>query len=249
MTMHVIPSIDLLDGRVVRLKKGDYAAVTHYDEDPLGLARAWRELTPMMHIVDLQGARSGQVDQGGLVARIAEAFGEGVEVGGGIRTLAAITSYLAMGVTRVVLGTAALKNPELVAEAATLYPHRIVVAVDAREGRVATAGWLEQSDQLAVDVVKTMAHLPLAAVLYTDIERDGMQTGPNIEQTAVLADQGGIPVIASGGVGTLRHLQDLAQRSKTSAIVGAIIGRALHEKQFSLREAVDAVKEASDNRS
>ena len=162
-------------------------------------------------------------------------------MGGGVRTLESVRFYLALGVARVVLGTAALSDPALLEKAATEYPGQVILAVDGRRGRVATHGWHEQSEQLAVDVVKARAHLPLAAVLYTDIDRDGTEAGPNIAETARLAREGGLPVIASGGVGNLDHLMKLAETARQSDIVGAIVGRALHENRFSLQQAVDTV--------
>jgi len=242
---HVIPSIDLLDGRVVRLMKGDYQRVTHYSSDPIELARSWRGLCPRMHVVDLDGARDGIKRQEALIGGIVQSFGEGVQVGGGIRTQAAIEDCFSLGVSRVVLGTVALRDPELLAMAARRFPGRIIVALDAREGRVATAGWTEQSDRLAAEVIQEIAKLPLDSVLYTDIERDGMQTGPNLEMTAKLAERGGLPVIASGGVGTLEHLRALCLRARDCPIIGAIVGRALHEKTFTLREALDTIAAAA----
>jgi phosphoribosylformimino-5-aminoimidazole carboxamide ribotide isomerase len=245
--MHVIPSIDLLDGKVVRLMKGRYDAVTVYSDDPAAIARQWRGLSPILHVVDLMGAREGRAVQVDAVRAIVEAFGTGVQVGGGVRSMQAVESYLALGVDRAVMGTAAIANPELVAQVAERFPGRVVAAVDAREGMVATAGWLEQSQCRAIDVVRGLAQLPLFAVLYTDIDRDGTEQGPNVEHTARLGEQGGLPVIASGGVGTLAHLETLARRAKRSGILGAIVGRALHEKRFTLVEAIDAVRKASEN--
>jgi phosphoribosylformimino-5-aminoimidazole carboxamide ribotide isomerase len=243
--MEVVPSIDLLDGKVVRLLKGAYDAVTVYGEHSAAeVAGTWRGLVGRLHVVDLEGARSGVASQTAQVKRIVEAFGTGVQVGGGVRSLDAIRQYLDIGVDRVVLGTAALTDPVLLEQAAHRYPDRIILAVDGRKGRVATHGWHQQSEQLAVEVVKAKAHLPLAAVLYTDIDRDGTETGPNIAETARLATEGGLPVIASGGVGTLTHLIDLAEAARTSNIVGAIVGRALHEKRFTLQQAVAAVQQA-----
>lgn len=245
--MQVIPSIDLLDGKVVRLLKGRYDAVTVYGDDPASFAREWRGVSPLLHVVDLEGAREGRAVQTAAVKAIVEAFGPGVEIGGGVRSFEAAESYLALGVERVVMGTAAIQHPELVAKTALAYPGRVIVAVDARDGMVATAGWLTQSEKPAIELVKELAHLPLFAVLYTDIERDGTEQGPNIEQTAKLGELGGVPVIASGGVGTLAHLEQLARRAVKGHIIGAIIGRALHEKRFTLTEAVDAVRKTSED--
>jgi len=239
--MEIIPSIDLLDGKIVRLLKGDYDAVTVYGNDAAAVASSWRGIVSRLHVVDLEGARSGVAVQVDQVRRIVEAFGEGVQIGGGVRSLETVRKYIDAGVERVVVGTAALLNPELLDQAAREFEGRIILAVDARQGRVATHGWHEQSELLAVDVVRSRAHLPIAAVLYTDIDRDGTEVGPNITETARLGHEGGLPVIASGGVGSLKHLKQLALVAHEGNIEGAIIGRALHEKRFSLKEAVEAV--------
>lgn len=233
--MEVIPSIDLLDGKVVRLLKGAYDAVTVYGDDAAAVARSWQGQVTRLHVVDLEGARIGQAAQMDHVKRVAEAFGTGVQIGGGIRSLATIRAYFEIGIDRVVLGTAALSDPELLNQATQEFPGRIILAVDGRQGRVATHGWHQQSEQLAIDVVRARAHLALAAVLYTDIDRDGTEAGPNVVETARLGREGGLPVIASGGVGTLVHLKQLTAASREGNIVGAIIGRALHEKRFALR--------------
>ncbi len=234
--MQVIPAIDLLERKAVRLKKGRYDEVTVYHDDPAALAQAWSSEVDRIHVVDLEGAREGRPVQRDLIRSLVESFGPGVQVGGGVRTLEAVRDYFSLGVERVVLGTAALKEPRLVEEAADAYPGRIILAVDARQGKVATEGWLEQSETSAVRLVQSFAGSPLAAVLYTDIERDGTEVGPNVAETARLAETGGLPVIASGGVGTLAHLGELARAH--SRIVAAIVGRAVHEKRFSLADAI-----------
>lgn len=235
--MEVIPAIDLLDGQAVRLTKGRFDAVTVYSDDPAALAASWRGLAPRLHVVDLEGSRQGRAVQRDLVRALVDAFGPGVQVGGGVRTFEAVESYVELGVERVVLGSAALRDPELVRRAARAYPQRIILAVDARNGFVATEGWLEQSETRAVDLVRQFEGEELAAVLYTDIERDGTQVGPNVVETARLAADGGVPVIASGGVGTLEHIAQLAQQP---GIAAAIVGRALHERNFTVEEAVRA---------
>lgn len=237
--MELIPAIDLLGGKAVRLRQGRYDDVTVYSDDPAILAGSWAGRAPRLHVVDLEGARAGRAVQEDLVRDIVAAFGAGVQVGGGVRSRAALDSYMALGVERVVLGTAVLSDPALVAGAAEAYPGRVIVAVDARDGFIATHAWQAQSERRALDLVQELSGLPLAAVLYTDIDRDGMETGPNVEQTARLAREGGLPVIASGGVGTLEHLRDLARYPN---IVGAIVGRALHEERFTLEEAVEAAR-------
>jgi phosphoribosylformimino-5-aminoimidazole carboxamide ribotide isomerase len=236
--MIVIPAIDLLSGKAVRLKQGRYDQVTTYDEPPHDIARAWKAFAPRLHVVDLEGAKAGKAVQTDSVRRIVSAFGEGVQVGGGIRSFEAVESYFALGVDRIVLGTAAIRDPALVERAANAYPGRVIIAVDAKGGFVATDGWLDVSERRAVDVVRDVGKLPIAAVLYTDILLDGMETGPNVAETARLADDTGVPVIASGGVGTVEHIRSLA--SASAGIVAAIVGRALHERRFTLEEAVEA---------
>jgi phosphoribosylformimino-5-aminoimidazole carboxamide ribotide isomerase len=236
--MHVIPAIDLLEGKAVRLRQGRYDDVTVYSDRPEDIAADWRGVAPRLHVVDLEGARLGQPVQRDAVRRVVAAFGSGVQIGGGIRTRDAAQAYLDLGVERIVLGTAAIRHPDLLASIAVESAGRVIVAVDAKGGRVATDGWLDVSERLAVDLVRELSHLPLAAVLYTDIERDGTEVGPNVAETARLAGAGGLPVIASGGVGTLEHLRALARA--LPAIDAAIVGRALHERRFSLADAVRA---------
>jgi phosphoribosylformimino-5-aminoimidazole carboxamide ribotide isomerase len=236
--MDVIPAIDLLDGKAVRLKQGRYDQVTTYDDPPEVIAAEWRKVVERLHVVDLEGARSGSTAQTSVIERVVSAFGSGVQVGGGIRSIETVERYLALGVERIVLGTAAIRDPDLVRTAAERYPDRVIVAVDAKDGRVATDGWMDVSERLAVDVVRSFSHLPIAAVLYTDIHRDGMEVGPNIAETARLAAQTGTSVIASGGVGTLDHLRALGTAGP--GVVAAIVGRALHERRFTLAEAVRA---------
>src|SRR5688572_29668417 len=233
--MQVIPSIDLWQGNVVRLRQGRYDEVTVYAEDPVALARSWRGVAERLHIVDLAGAKDGRAVQTDLIQRIAEAFGSGVQVGGGVRSIETVHDYFALGVERVVLGTAAVSDPELVRAAARAYPGRVILALDAKDGFVATRGWVEVSQHRASDLARSYREDGIAAVLYTDIERDGTEVGPNVGATAALARDSGLPVIASGGVGTLEHLRQLgaASREVGGAICGAVIGRSLHERRFS----------------
>jgi phosphoribosylformimino-5-aminoimidazole carboxamide ribotide isomerase len=240
--MQVIPSIDLWQGNVVRLRQGRYDEVTVYAEDPVALARSWRGVTERLHIVDLAGAKDGRAVQTDLIRRIAEAFGSGVQVGGGVRSIETVHDYFALGVERVVLGTAAVSDPELVRAAARAYPGRVILALDAKGGFVATRGWVDVSRHRASDLARSYRDDGIAAVLYTDIERDGTEVGPNVAATAALARDSGLPVIASGGVGTLEHLRQLgaASREVGGAICGAVIGRSLHERRFSLEQAVEA---------
>ena len=237
--MQLIPAIDLLNGRVVRLRQGRYDDVTTYSASPEEIAAAWRGKVECLHVVDLQGARRGVRQEAQTIRAIVGSFGAGVQVGGGVRSLEVIREYFALGVERVVLGTAAISDPALVSRAAGEFPQRIVVAVDARGGIVTTDGWERSSGRTATELVRELDTLPLAAVLYTDVERDGMEVGPNVAETSKLALATRTPVIASGGVGSLEHLTALARAP--GPIAAVVVGRALHEERFSLDEAVSAV--------
>jgi phosphoribosylformimino-5-aminoimidazole carboxamide ribotide isomerase len=237
--MIVLPAIDLLGGRCVRLHQGRYEEVTVYDEDPPRRARAWAGKTEQLHVVDLEGAREGRAMQVEVLRAIVAAFGEGrVQAGGGVRTREACESYLALGVARVVLGTAAVKDGALVRALAREHPGVVVVALDAKDGLVATDGWTTTSSVAAIDLARSFAGEPLAAFLYTDVARDGTRAGPNVDATARLAEATSIPVIASGGVGSLDDLRALAARG----IHAAIVGRALYDGTFTLEEAIAAAR-------
>ena len=237
MTLAILPAIDLLGGRAVRLHQGDYEKVTVYDADPPARAATWRGKVPRLHVVDLEGAKAGRATQVDAVRAIVDAFGTGVQIGGGVRSREAFESYRALGVERIVLGSAAVKDPALVRALALAYPDTVVLAVDAKDGMVATEGWTEVSATSALDLVRSFADVPIGAVLYTDIARDGTGVGPNVEATARLAAASHVPVIASGGVGSLDHLRALAARG----IPAAIVGRALYAGAFTLDEALAAV--------
>lgn len=236
--MHILPAIDLFQGQAVRLHQGRYDEVTVYDADPARLAASLRGKVEWLHVVDLEGARAGKPVQADLVRAIVRAFGAGVQVGGGVRSVETAEAYLALGASRVVLGTAAIRDVSMVRELAKTHPDQVVVALDAKDGFVAIEGWVETSRVSALDVARQLAGSPVAALLYTDIARDGTQTGPNVMATAALARDGGFPVIASGGVGSLEHLKNL---SSVAGIVGAIVGKALYERAFTLEEALAAV--------
>jgi phosphoribosylformimino-5-aminoimidazole carboxamide ribotide isomerase len=240
--MQLWPAIDLLRGQAVRLARGNYDDVTVYADDPAAVAAAFRTHARHLHVVDLEGARAGRPVQRDLVRAIVSAFGPGVQIGGGVRDRAAFEAYLELGADRVVMGTAAVQDTALVREIAEAHPGRLVVALDAKDGRVATHAWESVTDRTAIDLVGEMRDLAIAAVLYTDIARDGMRVGPNVEATALLAERGGLPVLASGGVATIDDIRRLA---RTSAIAGAVVGRALYEKAFTLEEAVLAAGEGA----
>jgi phosphoribosylformimino-5-aminoimidazole carboxamide ribotide isomerase len=226
----------LLGGKVVRLHKGSYDEVTVYDDDPVGRARRFKdEGAQRLHVVDLDGARAGRCVQHDVIAEIVSAFGPNVQVGGGVRSREAFESYVACGAARVVLGTAALRDTALVQKLCTNYPHRVIVAVDAKGGMVATDGWTSVSETRAVDLARAFADVPISAILYTDVARDGTRTGPDVVLTASLAKETGLSVIASGGIGSLDDLRALAAHVGIDA---AIVGRAIYDDVFTLAQAI-----------
>lgn len=236
--MFVLPAIDLLGGKAVRLKQGRYEDPTIYSDDPPAVARTFRAHTEYLHVVDLEGAKAGAPVQTDMIRAIArENAGGMLQVGGGVRSREALEGYLALGARRVVLGTAAVKNPALVRALATAHPGVVVIAVDAKDGFVATEGWTETSTMSAADVVLALAGVPIAAVLYTDVARDGMGSGPNIAATAALAARSPFPIIASGGVSTEEHLTSLASLANVES---AIVGRALYDNSLTIERAMKA---------
>jgi phosphoribosylformimino-5-aminoimidazole carboxamide ribotide isomerase len=237
--MEILPAIDLLGGKVVRLEQGRYDAVTVYDDDPARRASAYKGVIPMIHVVDLDGAKEGRPVQTELVRAIAQAFGGAIQLGGGVRTKEAFEGYLALGASRVVLGTAAIRDPELVRALSVAHPGKVVVAVDAKDGWVATDGWTQVSKTSAIDLARSFSSSPIAAVLYTDVARDGMAAGPNVEATARLAREAGVSVIASGGIGSTGDLRALARHP---GITHAVVGRALYDGSMTLCEAIAAAR-------
>jgi phosphoribosylformimino-5-aminoimidazole carboxamide ribotide isomerase len=237
----LIPAIDLLGGRFVRLApEGRFDAAPLAEDDPADLARRYAaHAVRRLHVVDLDGARAGAPRNAeALRAILAAAGGVPVQVGGGVRTSEHVEERLALGVDRVVLGTAALRDPALVREAARRHPGRIAVAIDARDGRVAVQGWLEESDVLAVELARRFEDAGVAALVYTDIRRDGTLEGPDLERAAALAEAVRVPVIASGGVGSeadVRRARGLAARG----VAGLIVGRALYTGAVDLRRALE----------
>ncbi len=222
----VIPAIDLVGGRVVRLHQGDFAQETRYADDPVALAASFKARgATRLHVVDLDGARAGTPVQAPLVRAIA-ALGLEVQAGGGLRDLDAVSALLDAGVQRAVLGTVALRAPELVREAARRWPGRIVVGLDARDGRVAVSGWLEASEVSPLQLAVAFRDAGVAAALYTDISRDGTGAGPDVDGTARLARESGMPIIASGGVGALADLERLRARAG-DGVVGVVVGKAI----------------------
>ena len=238
MTFEVIPAIDLRGGRCVRLLQGDYARETAYSDDPVSVARRWAGLgAPRIHVVDLDGAKEGEPAQSRVMAAICEAVDVPVEVSGGMRQLTHIEAALAYGATRVQLGSAAVKDPALVREAAIRFPGAVVVSIDARDGMVQTDGWLEASSVRAIDLAREMAAAGVPRIMFTDIGRDGMLTEPNYAAYEELISALDCPVVASGGVSQVEHLVRLA----AIGCEGSIVGKALYEGAFTLPEALAAV--------
>ena len=231
--MLIYPAIDLLGGRCVRLRQGDYAQETVFSDDPAAVAREWvRQGADRLHVVDLDGAKSREPVNGATIQRIVEAAGVPVQLGGGIRSEEHLQLVFGWGVRWAVLGSKALHDPEWVKRMAYEYPDRIVLGLDARAGFVATEGWLETSTTKATDLAKLVEDTPLAAVVYTDIVKDGMMAGPNFEALQEMRAATKLPVIASGGVTTL----DQANRLAEAGTYAAIVGRALYEGTVTLQE-------------
>ena len=239
----VIPAIDLLGGRCVRLSQGDYDRVSVYGDDPAAVAASFVAAgAPRVHVVDLDGARAGRPHNRDAVrAIVGAARGVPVQLGGGMRDEGAVEEALALGVERAILGTAALRDPDLVRASARRFPGRVAVGIDARGGRVAVQGWLETSDVTALDVAKCFADAGVAALVYTEIARDGMGSGPDLDATAALARAVAIPVIASGGVGSDEHVR---RAVATAGIAGLIVGKALYEGTVTLARALAIAKAA-----
>lgn len=239
--MEVIPAIDLLGGHCVRLYQGDYAQSQVFDENPVAIAQQWVEQgATRLHLVDLDGAKAGHPVNTDVIAAIVQAISVPVQVGGGLRDRQSVSQLLGLGVQRVILGTIAVEQPELVQQLCQEFPNQIVVGIDARNGKVATRGWLEESERDAVDLAQQMADLGVAAIIYTDIHRDGTLQGVNRDALRQLAAAVDAPIIASGGVGSVRDLMGLLSL-EPQGVVGAIVGRALYTGEVSLPEAIRAV--------
>jgi phosphoribosylformimino-5-aminoimidazole carboxamide ribotide isomerase len=240
--MLVIPAIDLKDGHCVRLQQGDMQAATVFSEDPAAMARHWRDQgATRIHIVDLNGAFAGKPVNGSAIKAIVEAVGTDVrlQLGGGIRDLDTIESYLDDGISWVIIGTAAVKNPGFLHDACNAFPGQVIVGLDAREGKVATDGWSKMTKHDVIDLAKKFEGYGVEAVVYTDIGRDGMLTGVNVEATVNLARVLTIPVIASGGIHTVADIQAL-KRVEGEGIMGAIAGRSLYEGTLDFKAALAA---------
>ena len=238
--MILYPAIDLKDGQAVRLLHGEMDSATVFNEDPAAQAQAFAQAgCEWLHLVDLNGAFAGEPVNAAPVEAILKSVKVPTQLGGGIRDIATIETWLEKGLSRVILGTVAVENPELVRDAARRFPGHVAVGIDARGGRVATKGWAEETNVNATDLAKSFEDAGVAAIIYTDINRDGAMGGPNVDATEAMARAVSIPVIASGGVSSL---DDLTALKATGVISGAISGRALYDGAIDLGEALAALK-------
>ena len=245
--MLIIPAIDLKDGRCVRLKQGDMNTATVFSDDPVAMARHWAAKgAKRLHIVDLNGAIAGRPKNEKVIRAMIAAVGEQVpiQLGGGIRDLDAIESYIDAGVTYVVIGTAAVKNPGFLSDACYAFPGHVIAGLDAREGKVAVEGWSKLTGHDVVDLAKKFEEYGVEAIIYTDIGRDGMMSGVNIDATFKLAQQLKTPVIASGGLNGIQDIQRVCEKLVPEGIIGVIAGRALYEGKIDLKQAQAAADKA-----
>jgi len=236
----IIPAIDLKDGRCVRLKQGDMASATVFSEDPVAMAKHWAaQGAKRLHIVDLNGAIAGRPKNEKVIRAVIAAVGEQVpiQLGGGIRDLDAIESYLDAGVTYVVIGTAAVKNPGFLSDACYAFPGHVIAGLDAKDGKVAVEGWSKLTGHDVVDLAKKYEDYGIEALIYTDIGRDGMMTGINIEATLRLAQATKTPLIASGGLNSIADVEAICAKLAPEGVIGAIAGRALYEGKIELKKA------------
>ena len=236
--MIVIPAIDLKEGKCVRLEQGLMERDTVFNDHPGAQARAWQEQgAELLHIVDLDGAFAGEPKNRAAIEEIVNSISIPSQLGGGIRDLATVEAYLSLGIGRVIIGTAAQRNPEFVKEACAKFPGRIVVGIDAKNGMVAVQGWAELTGVTAVELARKFEGFGVAAIIYTDISRDGMMQGPNIEATRQLAEAISIPVIASGGLSSLKDIENL-MAIESSGVTGVITGKAIYSGAINLAEAI-----------
>ena len=243
--MLVIPAIDLKNGACVRLEQGLMDRDTVFSQDPAGQARIWQDAgAEIIHLVDLDGAFAGVPRNRDAISAILQAISVPAQLGGGIRDLATIEAYLQLGLSRVIIGTAAQRNPTLVTEACRAFPGQIVVGIDAKDGLVAVQGWAEVTSVTAVDLAKRFEDSGIAAIIYTDISRDGMMGGPNIEATRHLATSVSVPIIASGGVSSLQDIEQL-MRVESAGVSGVITGKAIYTGALDLRAAIALTKQGS----
>ncbi len=242
--MILFPAIDLKGGQCVRLEQGDLARVTVFNADPAAQAQAFeRQGFEYLHVVDLDGAFAGKPVNASAVDALLKAIRMPVQLGGGIRDLATVEAWLTRGIRRVIIGTAAVRDPQLVREAAKRFPGRVAVGLDARDGKVAVQGWAESSEMTALDIAKRFEDAGIAAIIFTDIARDGLLRGLNLEATIALANSITIPVIASGGLASIADVKALLE-PRAKKLEGAISGRALYDGRLDAAEAIALIKAA-----
>jgi phosphoribosylformimino-5-aminoimidazole carboxamide ribotide isomerase len=240
----LFPAIDLKEGLAVRLEQGDMARATIFHRDPAAQARAFeRQGFAYLHIVDLDGAFAGKPVNAAAVDRILETIAIPVQLGGGIRNTATVEAWLEKGVTRVIIGTAAVRDPPFVKQAARDYPGKIAVGLDARDGKVAVEGWAETSELTALEIAKRFEDVGVAAIIYTDIARDGLLKGLNLDATIALADAISIPVVASGGLASIEDIKAMLE-PRAAKLAGAIAGRALYDGRLDAEEALQLIRAA-----
>ncbi|RCX08913.1 1-(5-phosphoribosyl)-5-[(5-phosphoribosylamino)methylideneamino] imidazole-4-carboxamide isomerase [Anaerobacterium chartisolvens] len=237
--MIIYPAVDIKDGKCVRLSQGRFNQMTVYSDNPADMASKWQaEGAEYLHVVDLDGARTGEPANIGVISEMASAAAIPVQVGGGIRSIETIEKILSKGISRVILGTSAVRNPELVKNAVNTFGNAIVIGIDAINGMVAIEGWEKTSEFTAVEFAKRMAGLGVKTIIYTDISKDGMLSGPNLNAMSEMLRESGIEVIASGGVGSLKDIEDL----RNIGMPGAIVGKALYTGNVDLKRAIELAK-------
>ncbi len=243
--MIVIPAVDIKDGKCVRLLQGRMEDETVFSDDPAEMARRWTDDgAEIIHVVDLDGAFAKRPRNLASIKKILASVDADIQIGGGIRNDETIRMYIDMGVKRIVIGTEAVRNPSLVIKACDAYPEHIVLGIDAKNGMAAIEGWGETTQISAIDLARQFEGYGLAAINFTDINRDGMQTGPNIEQTKMLAQSIVAPVVASGGVSTIRDIREI-KKLEPLGVIGVITGRALYSGTLNLKEAIEVAKHES----
>ncbi len=241
--MEIIPAIDLLEGSCVRLNQGDYSKVTRFSNDPVAQALDWQQQgATRLHLVDLDGAKTGKPINDTSIREITSALSIPIQLGGGVRSLERAEELINYGLDRIILGTVAIENPQLVKQLAKNHPGKILVGIDAKQGKVATRGWIEESDINATDLAKELSQTGITAIISTDISTDGTLQGPNLKALKAIGEASKVPIIASGGIGSMSDLLSLLPLEGIG-INGVIVGRALYDKKFDLKEAISAIEE------
>ena len=238
--MNIFPAIDLIGGQAVRLKKGDYNQKTVYNSDPVSVAKGFKESgAEFLHLVDLDGAKSGNTDNFEVIKQIVKTSGLSVEIGGGIRNIETVEKYISTGVMRIIIGTAAITDPEFLEEAVKKYGEKIAVGVDIKDGKVAIKGWTQTADFTCEEFIEKMQNLGVKTIICTDISKDGMLSGTNLTLYKSLSQKFSVDIVASGGVSTIDDIKAL----KSMNLYGAILGKALYTGGIDLKEAIDLAKE------